>query len=179
MRRRLSLGPGRIQISSSIRAVRCGADTGQAPLAGLITGAEYGSELADLGLGQRRRVGQGLCQPFIASRLAGLLAEFSELGGSLLLRGALAIRLLSHVSGHMGGITRGSGGRVRPAGDLACLGLRDVSPGRPAAGELGYSRIESVDEWLDEHEAEHEGLTPMQEEFRKALEEKERGAPGD
>ena len=36
-------------------------------------------------------------------------------------------------------------------------------------------RIESVGEWLDEHEAEHAGLTPLQEEFKKALEEKERG----
>jgi hypothetical protein len=36
-------------------------------------------------------------------------------------------------------------------------------------------RIESVEEWLDEHEAEHAGLTPLQEEFKKAL---ERGEPG-
>lgn len=39
-------------------------------------------------------------------------------------------------------------------------------------------RIESVGEWLDEHEAEHSGLTPLQEEFKQALEEKERGTPG-
>ena len=39
-------------------------------------------------------------------------------------------------------------------------------------------RIESVGEWLDVHEAEHAGLTPLQEEFKKALEEKERGTPG-
>lgn len=32
-------------------------------------------------------------------------------------------------------------------------------------------RIESVGEWLDGHEAEHAGLTPLQEEFRRALEE--------
>ena len=36
-------------------------------------------------------------------------------------------------------------------------------------------RIESVEEWLDEHEAEHAGLTPLQEEFKRALEEKEPG----
>ena len=40
-------------------------------------------------------------------------------------------------------------------------------------------RIESVGEWLDVHEAEHAGLTPLQEEFKRALEEKERDAPGD
>jgi hypothetical protein len=40
-------------------------------------------------------------------------------------------------------------------------------------------RIESVGKWLDEHEAEHAGLTPLQEEFKKALEQKEPGAPGD
>ena len=40
-------------------------------------------------------------------------------------------------------------------------------------------RIESVEEWLDEHEQEHAGLTPLQEEFKKALEEKERGDPAD
>jgi hypothetical protein len=36
-------------------------------------------------------------------------------------------------------------------------------------------RIGSVGEWLGEHEQEHAGLTPLQEEFKKALEEKERG----
>ena len=36
-------------------------------------------------------------------------------------------------------------------------------------------RIESVGKWLDEHEAEHAELTPLQEEFKKAL---ERGEPG-
>ena len=36
-------------------------------------------------------------------------------------------------------------------------------------------RIESVGEWLDEHESEHAGLTPLQEEFKKAL---EGGEPG-
>jgi hypothetical protein len=40
-------------------------------------------------------------------------------------------------------------------------------------------RIELVGEWLDEHEAEHAGLTPLQEEFRKALKDKERGTLGD
>ena len=29
-------------------------------------------------------------------------------------------------------------------------------------------RIESVEEWLDEHEAEHAGLTPLQKEFKQA-----------
>jgi hypothetical protein len=33
------------------------------------------------------------------------------------------------------------------------------------------TRIENVEAWLDEHEAEHAGLTPLQEEFKKALEE--------
>ena len=37
-------------------------------------------------------------------------------------------------------------------------------------------RTESVEEWLDEHEAEHTGLTSLQEEFRKALEGRESGA---
>jgi hypothetical protein len=36
-------------------------------------------------------------------------------------------------------------------------------------------RIESVGKWLDEHEAEHAGLTPLQEEFKKALERAEPG----
>jgi hypothetical protein len=40
-----------------------------------------------------------------------------------------------------------------------------------------------VRKWLDEHEHEHVGMTPGQEEFKqayeKALEEKERGDPGD
>ena len=37
-------------------------------------------------------------------------------------------------------------------------------------------RTESVEEWLDEHEAEHTGLMLLQEEFRKALEGRESGA---
>jgi hypothetical protein len=45
--------------------------------------------------------------------------------------------------------------------------------------ELFASGIGDVREWLDVHEAEHAGLTPLQEEFKRALEEKERGAPGD
>lgn len=44
-------------------------------------------------------------------------------------------------------------------------------------------RIESVEEWLDEHEAEHAGLTALQVELKealeRALEEKKHGAPGD
>ena len=38
-------------------------------------------------------------------------------------------------------------------------------------------RIESVGEWLDEHEAEHAGLTPLQEEFKRYLGQEEPGTP--
>lgn len=48
-------------------------------------------------------------------------------------------------------------------------------------------RTESVGRWLEEHEAEHERLTPLQREFRetyeraleRALEQQEREAEGD
>ena len=36
-------------------------------------------------------------------------------------------------------------------------------------------RIESVAGWLDEHEHEHAGLTPLQEEFKKALGQEQPG----
>jgi hypothetical protein len=41
-------------------------------------------------------------------------------------------------------------------------------------------RIESVGEWLDEHEAEHAGSTALQVEFKEALERarRQRGAEG-
>jgi len=40
------------------------------------------------------------------------------------------------------------------------------------------SRIESVREWLDEHEQEHAGLTPLQVEVRECLEQQQPGASG-
>jgi hypothetical protein len=40
-------------------------------------------------------------------------------------------------------------------------------------------RIESVGEWLDEHEQEHAGLTPLQEEFKRYLGQEESGAQKD
>ena len=39
-------------------------------------------------------------------------------------------------------------------------------------------RLESVKAWLDEHEQEYAGLSPLQEEFRRALEEREPGSAG-
>ena len=33
-----------------------------------------------------------------------------------------------------------------------------------------FPRIEQVEQWLDEHEQEHAGLTPLQEEYKRALE---------
>lgn len=36
-------------------------------------------------------------------------------------------------------------------------------------------RIESVAEWLDEHEQEHAGLTPLQEQLKAYLEQKQGG----
>jgi hypothetical protein len=63
------------------------------------------------------------------------------------------------------------------------LYVADQDPGAVQRPSWVIPRIESVEEWLDEHEAEHAGLTPTQEEFKqayeKALEEKERGTPGD
>jgi len=40
-------------------------------------------------------------------------------------------------------------------------------------------RIESVAEWLDGHEHEHAGLTPLQEELKAYLEQKQGGAGTD
>jgi hypothetical protein len=37
-------------------------------------------------------------------------------------------------------------------------------------------RIESVEAWLDENEHEHAGLTPLQEEYKRALEQKQAGS---
>lgn len=34
-----------------------------------------------------------------------------------------------------------------------------------------FPRIEQVEQWLVEHEQEHAGLTPLQEEYKRALEE--------
>jgi hypothetical protein len=36
-------------------------------------------------------------------------------------------------------------------------------------------RLESVEAWLDEHEQEYAGLTPLQEEFKQALEQASEG----
>jgi hypothetical protein len=36
-------------------------------------------------------------------------------------------------------------------------------------------RIESVEEWLDQHEHEHAGLTPLQEELKAELEQEQLG----
>jgi hypothetical protein len=38
-------------------------------------------------------------------------------------------------------------------------------------------RIESVGAWLDEHEAEHAGLTPLQEGFKRYLGQEKPGTP--
>jgi hypothetical protein len=65
-------------------------------------------------------------------------------------------------------------------GFLMCL--NDQGPGDSQRPNWVIPRIESVGAWLDEHEAEHAGLTPGQEEFKKAyekaLEDKERGTSG-
>jgi hypothetical protein len=61
-------------------------------------------------------------------------------------------------------------------GFLACIA--DQDPGAVQRPSWIIPRIESVEEWLDEHEREHAGLTPLQAEFRKALGQ-EPGAPGD
>lgn len=62
------------------------------------------------------------------------------------------------------------------------LAVHDGVLGDARRGSWVIPRIESVEKWLDGHEHEHAGLAPGQEEFKKAyekaLEEKERGAPG-
>jgi hypothetical protein len=66
-------------------------------------------------------------------------------------------------------------------GFLVCVHDK-VLAGGPRANWV-IPRIESVEEWLDEHEQEHAGLTSAQEEFKqayeKALKERERGDRGD
>lgn len=59
------------------------------------------------------------------------------------------------------------------------LAIHDGVLGDARRGSWVVPRIESVGKWLDEREAEHAGLTPLGEEFKrayeKALEERERG----
>ena len=47
----------------------------------------------------------------------------------------------------------------------------------PTVRAGSFLRIESVEEWLDEHEAKHAGLTPLQEEFKRYLGQEEPGTP--
>ena len=47
----------------------------------------------------------------------------------------------------------------------------------PSVRAGSFPRIESVEEWLDEHEAKHAGLTPLQEEFKRYLGQEEPGTP--
>ena len=65
-------------------------------------------------------------------------------------------------------------------GFLMCV--HDKELGNSPRPNWMIPRIESVEEWLDQHEREHAGLAPGQEEFKqayaRALEEKERGASG-
>jgi hypothetical protein len=68
---------------------------------------------------------------------------------------------------------------IVPEMDGFLLCLHDQVRGDGERASRIIPRIESVEEWLDEHEAGHAGLTPLQEEFKQALEEKERGTPGD
>jgi hypothetical protein len=78
---------------------------------------------------------------------------------------------------------RQAAGRARTAGAHAThrrrylqgLSQSPAPPGFLDDSSWVIPRIESVEEWLDEHEAEHAGLTSLQEEFKKAL---ERGEPG-
>jgi hypothetical protein len=67
---------------------------------------------------------------------------------------------------------------IVPEMDGFLMYLADQDPGADQRPSRVIPRIESVEEWLDKHEAEHAGLTPLQEEFKKALEEKERGIQG-
>jgi hypothetical protein len=71
---------------------------------------------------------------------------------------------------------------IAPEMDGFLLVLHDQGPGDSQRPNWVIPRIESVGAWLDEHEAEHAGLTPGQEEFKKAyekaLEDKERGTSG-
>ena len=67
---------------------------------------------------------------------------------------------------------------IAPEMDGFLMCVHDQERGEGTRPSWVIPRIELVGEWLDEHEAEHAGLTPLQEEFKKALEEKERGASG-
>ena len=49
--------------------------------------------------------------------------------------------------------------------------------GAEGDGELFVPGIGGVREWLDVHEGEYEGLTPLQRAFEQALEGKERAVP--
>jgi hypothetical protein len=64
---------------------------------------------------------------------------------------------------------------IHPEMDGFLVYIADQDPGAVQRASWVIPRIESVEEWLDEHEAEHAGLTPLQEEFKRALEEKEPG----
>jgi hypothetical protein len=72
---------------------------------------------------------------------------------------------------------------ITPEMDGFLMCVHDQGRGEGLRQSWIIPRIESVGEWLDEHEAEHAGLTSAQEEFKKAyekaVEEKERGASGD
>jgi hypothetical protein len=63
---------------------------------------------------------------------------------------------------------------ILPEMDGFLICVHDKELGDSPRASWIIPRIESVREWLDEHEAKHAGPTPLQEEFRKALEEKAR-----
>jgi hypothetical protein len=67
---------------------------------------------------------------------------------------------------------------IAPEMDGFLVYVADQDPGAVQRPSWVIPRIESVGEWLDEHEAEHAGPTPTQEEFKQALEEKEPGTSG-
>ena len=60
-------------------------------------------------------------------------------------------------------------------GFLMCVHDQERSDGSRQSWVI--PRIELVGEWLDEHEAEHAGLTPLQEEFKRYLGQEEPGTP--
>ena len=61
-------------------------------------------------------------------------------------------------------------------GFLLCV--HDGILGGTRRGSWVIPRVESVGAWLDEHEAEHAGLTPLQVEVRAYLERQQPGASG-
>jgi hypothetical protein len=71
---------------------------------------------------------------------------------------------------------------ITPEMDGFLVYIADQGPGAVQRPSWVIPRIESVGMWLDEHEAEHAGMEPGQEEFKrayeKALDERERGTPG-